>query len=106
MRNKGLLKNYQIVAREIYEDIMTERDRNVVAFGMIPANLMATIEKILEELILKIQADFFGVDVDDFRELLNEYIDPSEQKKAITETQHNICVAIFNHAKAAGKMVA
>ncbi len=101
MNIKGLKVDTAALGRGFYRIIREQKMEAIVAFGMLPAEIMATIEKLLREKIVAEaakQSECTPAELAPFvsKPLVDEIVRP---------IMHEICLAIYAEAKAAGMMV-
>lgn len=101
MKIKGILIDTQAMAKGLYE-LFDEKERAVVAFGMLPAIQMENLERLLGEKfeqIAKDQAKKYGFNTD------YNVADQDKKKEFVREAAHQISVEIYTFANSIGKMI-
>jgi hypothetical protein len=101
MKINGLKVDTAAIGNGLYQIICETGREAIVAFGMIPADLMATTEKMLREKIIALSAKQIGCTVEEYK----PFIDEQKVKETINPILHEISLAIYNAASKAGKMI-
>ena len=96
--------NYASLGKGIYE-ILTEDDKAVVAFGMIPLEVIQSATDNFKRRCAEFFCDEYGLEnvSKDFIEHVKE---KAIRKEVINDFEHNLTVAIMQEAKNQGKMIA
>lgn len=101
----GLTVNVEAIGSGIYKIICERGEESVVAFGMIPKWSMDILNKLLREKVLSEARKQANI-----TEMTDEELAPYIDQKKLTETvnaiEHEVCIAIYQAASKAGKMVA
>jgi hypothetical protein len=102
MKTNGLNVDTKAIACGLYK-IICERDQAaIVAFGMLPADIMESTDKMLCEKIIAIAAKQNGISPEVLE--LTGLVDQTKVKKIAQEIMHEISVEIYRCASKAGKM--
>lgn len=100
LKVNGLAVDTQAIADGLYDIICAKGEEAIVAFGMIPAWLIETLELMLREKAIAIAAAQVGVTVQEF----GPFIDETKLKETIRPIVHEVTVGIYRAASSAGRM--
>jgi len=103
MKTHGLDINTAAIGNGIYAMIVDKGDEAIVAFGMIPLWAVELMRPILREKILDIGAKPYGITAQEL-ELMGA-VDEPKVKALMVEIEHEVVLAIYAAAQAAGRMV-
>lgn len=92
--------NYKAIGQGLY-DMMTDYDKAVVAFGMVPLEIMELFEKQYKKVVIEKWCAKYDMIPDDFDYDLEKEI-PQEQ---INEASRQVTIEIYEAASRAGKMM-
>jgi hypothetical protein len=102
-RPSGIKVDAKAIAQGFYNDMFTEKERAIVAFGMLPAEKMETLSKLLGEKFEACAKDQMEAAFD---------MRPDEpcakedmKKDFIRKVSHEISVEIYSYAESIGKMI-
>ena len=94
--------DYKKMAKTMYNEIISEEDKGIIAFGMMPKTVIDVFQTQLKKHLVKIYGQQYGFELEpeavkEFEECINPEL--------INEITHNLTIAIFHEANAQGKMV-
>ncbi len=101
MNIQGLRVDAPAIADGLYEIICDRGQEAIVAFGMIPKDIIDLVEKILRERVIALWARQLDVAVEEAM----PYVDEAKLRAIVQPIIHEITVGIYNAAARAGKMV-
>ena len=97
----GIVADTQAIANGLYDIIVKTGQEAVVAFGMLPAELMNKTEEMLREKVISEAAKQRGCRVEE----ITPYVDKAAVDKIVRPIMHAISSDIYAAAKRAGKMI-
>lgn len=101
MKINGLLIDEQNIANGLYAIICEQGQDHIVAYGMIPAEIMECLAKLLREKMIALAAAQRRMTAEEFA----PYVDEAIIKDMIQKISHEVCIGIYRAAKEAGKML-
>lgn len=93
--------NHQAIADGLYEIICQRGQESIVAFGMIPADLMEMTRKMICEKVISENARIMSCQPED----ITPHVDKALMDGIVNPIVHQISVGIYAAAKRAGKMI-
>lgn len=100
MKIQGVEVDVESIAVGFYDIILETGMEAVVAFGMIPKELMDLSEKALREKIISDTAKRMGMTPEEFE----PWLDKAKLSEIVRDIQHQVCIAILGVAKRNGMM--
>lgn len=103
MQINGLKVNTQAISEGLYRIICQQGKESIVAFGMIPAEIMECLSKLLREKIISIAAAQNNCTIQELE--LTGWLDENKIKEICRPIEREVCAGIYAAAKNAGKMI-
>ena len=101
MNINGLKVNTDAIGEGLYRIICQQGQEAIVAFGMLPADIMESLDKMLREKILAESAKQIGCSVREMKLIYDE----RKMQDTVRPIVREVSTAIFRAASHAGKMV-
>ncbi|MEK6794090.1 MAG: hypothetical protein AABZ39_04895 [Spirochaetota bacterium] len=101
MRKYGLVIDTEAIGKGMYNLIEERGQDAIVAFGMLPAEVMEMLERLIREKVINTAAGQYGLQSDE----IELYVDEKKIKEIVNDITHQVCVEIYRAASAAGKMM-
>lgn len=101
MRIENMQVDADKIAEGIYEIILERGQEAIVAFGMLPADLMRMVEQNARRKVIEVTAAFYELPP----ELFEPMVDESKLKPIVQKIVHEVSVAIYRQAKKHGMMI-
>ncbi|HUJ08544.1 MAG TPA: hypothetical protein VL171_00820 [Verrucomicrobiae bacterium] len=100
MNIDGLKVDAQAIADGLYQIICDRGQEAIVAFGMIPKEIIDLVEKLIRDRVIELAANQHGVTVTEFL----PFVDEAKLRAIVNPIVHEITVGIYAAAQRAGKM--
>lgn len=97
----GLAIDAQAIGIGLYDIICETGQEAIVAFGMIPKEIMDLAERLIREKVVAIWAKQLDCTVDE----ASPYIDEAKLKATVRPIVHAVSLGIYTAASNAGKMI-
>ncbi len=94
--------NYEKLGAGMY-DMLADENRGVIAFGMIPLELMEMATRLMKEKAAKLLCEQWEIENPD-QEMLDNFASAIKQE-FINEFEKNLTVSILNAAQDAGQLM-
>ena len=101
MTINGINANTQAIGEGLYRIICETGQEALVAFGMIPADLIETTTQMLREKVISEAAKQAQCTVEELR----SFVDSEKVEEIVRPIMKEICSAIYAAASHAGKMI-
>lgn len=103
MNMHGLNVDADAIGAGLYRIIQERGQEAIVAFGMIPADLMDMVRKQLRDKVIEEAGKKVGATAQELE--LMGVVDDSKVSRIVRDIEHQVCLGIYKAASDAGGMV-